>query len=90
MCGTSGDVGRFVNFILKRGGVAFKNERGVAERHHYFNNREKSMEEKDLTFFKFCILISTAFHLKMSSFKSYKHNFKRKYNFFGMYHNLIS
>ncbi len=27
ICGTSGDEGLFVNFTLKRGGVAFKNER---------------------------------------------------------------
>ncbi len=32
MCGTSGDDGWFVNFTLKSGGVAFKDERGAAER----------------------------------------------------------
>ncbi len=42
ICGTSGDKGQFVNFTLKRGGVAFRNERGSAERHRYFNDREKS------------------------------------------------
>ena len=48
MCGTSGDDVRFINFTLKRGGVDFKNERGAAERHRYFNDREKLLKEKDL------------------------------------------
>ncbi len=51
MCWTSGDEGRFVNFTLKRGRVAFKNERGSTERHSYFNDREKLLEEKDLRIF---------------------------------------
>ena len=50
MCGTSGDKGQFKNFTLKRGGVAFKNERGSAERHSYFNDREKFLKEKDRIF----------------------------------------
>ncbi len=45
---TVGDGGRFVNYTLKKGGVAFKNERGAAERHRYFNDREKLLKEKDL------------------------------------------
>ena len=48
MCGTSGDEGQFVNFTLKRGGVAFKDERGSAERYRYFNDRKKLLKEKDL------------------------------------------
>ena len=51
MCGTSGDEGQFVNFTLKSGEVAFKNERGAAERHGYFNDREKLLKEKDLRIF---------------------------------------
>ena len=51
MCGTIGDIGRFVNFTLKKGGVAFKNERGLVERHRYFNDREKLLKEKDLRIF---------------------------------------
>ena len=51
VCRTSGDEGRFVNFNLKRGGVAFKNERGAAERNRYFINREKLLKEKDLRIF---------------------------------------
>ena len=50
MCGTSGDEGRFVNFTLKRGGVAFKDERGSAERHRYFNDSEKLLKKKILEF----------------------------------------
>ena len=76
MCGNSGDEGRFVNFTLKRGGVAFKNERGSAERHRYFNDREKLLKEKDLRifvakteksyFFKFYDLISRDIPFKRS------------------------
>ena len=44
MCGTSRDDGRFVNFTLKRGGVAFKDEREAAGRHLYFNNMKKSLK----------------------------------------------
>ena len=51
MCRTSGDEGQFVNFTLNRGGVAFKNERREAERHRYFNDREKLLKEKDLRIF---------------------------------------
>ena len=40
--GTSGDDGLFVNFTLKRGGVAFKDEQGAPERHRYFNDSKKS------------------------------------------------
>ena len=66
MCGTSGDDSRFVNFTLKRGGVDFKDERGAAERHRYFINKEKLLKEKYLRifvalteksyFFKLCVL----------------------------------
>ena len=76
MCETSGDEGQFVNFFLKRGGVAFKNERGSAERHCYFNNRETLLKEKDLRifvakteksyFFKFYDLISRDIPFKRS------------------------
>ncbi len=45
------DEVRFVNFTLKRGGVAFKNEWGAAEMHRYFNDREKLLKEKDLRIF---------------------------------------
>ena len=45
------DEGRFVNFTLKRGGFAFKNEQGAAERHRYFNDREKVLKEKYLRIF---------------------------------------
>ncbi len=69
ICGTSGEEGRFVNLTLKRGGVAFKDERGSAKRHCNSNDREKLLEDKDLKifvaiteksyfFFKFCVLIS--------------------------------
>ncbi len=48
MCGTSGDEGWFLNFTLKRCVVASKNELGSAERHRYFNDREKLLKEKNL------------------------------------------
>ena len=49
MCGTSEDEGRFVNFTLKRDRVAFKDEQGSAERHHYFNDRERFLKENQVT-----------------------------------------
>ena len=41
----------WVCFTLKRCGVAFEAERGSAERHRYFNDREKLLKEKDLRIF---------------------------------------
>ena len=32
----------------KRGGIAFKDERGMSERHHYFRDRENLLKGKDL------------------------------------------
>ena len=63
MCGTSGDEGRFVNFTLKRGGVSLRNEWGLAERHRYFNDREKLLKEKDLRIF--VLITEKAYFLKM-------------------------
>ena len=57
MCGSTGDDGRFVNCTLKRGRVAFKDERGglgAAERHRYFNDREKLLTEKSYFFLILC------------------------------------
>ncbi len=51
LCGISGDEVRFINFTLKRGRCAFKDELGSAERHCYFNDREKLLKEKDLRIF---------------------------------------
>ncbi len=51
MCRTSRDEGWFVNFTLKRGGVALKNEQRAVERHRYFNDRENLLNEKYLRIF---------------------------------------
>ena len=73
MCGTSGDAGRFVNFTLKRGGVAFKNERGAAERHYYFNDRVKLLKEKDLRIF--VAITEKSYFLKILCFDFTGHSF---------------
>ncbi len=43
---TSINDGLFVNFTLKRDGVAYKDERRAAKRHHYFSDTKKIVNVK--------------------------------------------